>query len=765
MRKKAAIVIAMLICSIFVGGMKVQAADGSVEVNVPNEYLKKLINVTLKKEETAPITRQEMESLTALDTTNIPTVDSDTQIHTHGISDLTGLEYAVNLEELHLKENEITDLSPIANLQKLKKLDVHRNELTDITPLKSLKNLEYLDIYNNKIRDISPLTSLKKLTFLDMHYVNRQTAKIDITPLAELTNLNYLSLESNLIQDISCLKPLVDSGNLRTILVRVNDITDFTVLKPLLNELYIDNFGSSDELMIGTVNQKASGDPKEVRVPKEGGSVEVLLPEIKGFEDVDAFWAEMFEAPTTKTVTFLEEVEGASVTYDAEKNVAVIEMDENIVGNKKDILANLQIAYEMTDFTYYLPIHLTQDAQYSFTLNIADQNRVNLHMDTRNGLFVSDEAMVGTVVDADGNPVQLEQVSVEFTGTVGMGSNKFDQGIFEAYELKTEGNTLSFKIAGKTGTEIPEGNYTLQPTITFKVAGDDKVYQIPEEFKIYNLYVSPTDPLNLGNNIVFDLAQEPNAEGKYTSRKYEVKLPNDREISWITVNNSKGTQVYTSTRDPQWQAGEKNGFALTLAPEEMNDVFYVRIQPASLKKDSQIEILNMGTRFVYSKKDAQIEDGFQMNLKDSIEAGSELELAVSYGEEPCENYAVISSDENVLRAEGNKIEAVAEGKAVLELTGLSFPYEIKENLFREVEYENAVQKNVTVTRATGGGEGGTNSSVPKPEGSTGKPSGKGEVTKIPKTGDESFVGLWSILAVTALAGVMWGFGRKRRKAL
>ena len=100
---------------------------------------------------------------------------------------------------------------------------------------------------------------------------------------------------------------------------------------------------------------------------------------------------------------------------------------------------------------------------------------------------------------------------------------------------------------------------------------------------------------------------------------------------------------------------------------------------------------------------------------------------------------------------------------MLELTGLSFPYEIKENLFREVEYENAVQKNVTVTRATGGGEGGTNSSVPKPEGSTGKPSGKGEVTKIPKTGDESFVGLWSILGMTALAGAMWGLGRKREK--
>lgn len=115
--------------------------------------------------------------------------------------------------------------------------------------------------------------------------------------------------------------------------------------------------------MIGTVNQKASGEPLEVHMAKEGGTVEIPLPEIKGFEDVDAFWAEMMEVPTIKTVTFLEDIEGASVTYNPEKNVAVVEMDENVVGNKKDILANLQIAYEMTDFTYYMPIHLTQDAQ------------------------------------------------------------------------------------------------------------------------------------------------------------------------------------------------------------------------------------------------------------------------------------------------------------------------------------------------------------------------------------------------------------------
>lgn len=48
MRKKAKLVVAMLICSILVGGMRVEAVE-SVNVNIPNKYLQKLINVTLKK--------------------------------------------------------------------------------------------------------------------------------------------------------------------------------------------------------------------------------------------------------------------------------------------------------------------------------------------------------------------------------------------------------------------------------------------------------------------------------------------------------------------------------------------------------------------------------------------------------------------------------------------------------------------------------------------------------------------------------------------
>lgn len=749
MRKKTFAFLLMLVCYVLFayGGINVQAADGAQEVDVPNEYLKKLINVTLNKEETAPITKQEMESLTELNTQDIPLIDSAVKTHTHGISDLTGLEYAVNLEKLYLQMNEITDLTPISGLTKLKELNVHRNELVDISPLSKLSNLEELDIYNNKIQDISPLRGLTNLTFLDMHYVNRQEKEIDITPLSGLTNLRYLSLESNLIHNIDCLKPVIESGNLKTILLRVNYISDFSVLKPMLNELYIDNFGSSEELMIGTINQKNDGKAIEVHGAKEGERIEVPLPKIKGFEDVDAFWAEMYEVPTTKTVSFLEEIEGVSVSYDEGIDVAVIELDENIVGNKKDINANLEIAYAATDFTYYLPIHITQDVKYDFKLNISDMNKLTLHIDTRKGIYISEEELVGTIVDAEGNPVQLKNVSVEFIGKALYG---IDQEVFQPYDLRTEGNKIFFKIAGKEGVTIEEGNYTLQPTIMFRVSEDDTLYQVPDTFKIYNLYVSPTDSVNLENNIVFDLSK-PNADGTYTSEKYKVQLPNDRKIHWIDVDNSQGKRILSMKGEDA-----TDGFTLTLRPDQMKDVFYIRVMMKSIQRDAPIELLNIGTKFIYSQKNDEIESNFKMNLLDSIKEGTEIDLSVLYGEDICENYEVSSSDNKVIEVDGNKLKASGIGKSTIELKNLLFNYNINGIVFREVEYMPGLLKEISVAKADTNVEKPTDTPTNKPEEKpAGTPVNKSSVKKNnPQTGDHSNINFWVVLAVMSVLAIV-----------
>lgn len=55
------------------------------------------------------------------------------------ISNLTGLQYAVNLISLDLWGNQITDISPLSGLTELISLRLRGNQISDISPL--LKNL------------------------------------------------------------------------------------------------------------------------------------------------------------------------------------------------------------------------------------------------------------------------------------------------------------------------------------------------------------------------------------------------------------------------------------------------------------------------------------------------------------------------------------------------------------------------------------------------------------------------------------------------
>lgn len=374
-------------------------------------------------------------------------------------------------------------------------------------------------------------------------------------------------------------------------------------------------------------------------------------------------------------------------------------------------------------------------------------NKLTLHIDTRKGIYISEEELVGTIVDAEGNPVQLKNVSVEFIGKALYG---IDQEVFQPYDLRTEGNKIFFKIAGKEGVTIEEGNYTLQPTIMFRVSEDDTLYQVPDTFKIYNLYVSPTDSVNLENNIVFDLSK-PNADGTYTSEKYKVQLPNDRKIHWIDVDNSQGKRILSMKGEDA-----TDGFTLTLRPDQMKDVFYIRVMMKSIQRDAPIELLNIGTKFIYSQKNDEIESNFKMNLLDSIKEGTEIDLSVLYGEDICENYEVSSSDNKVIEVDGNKLKASGIGKSTIELKNLLFNYNINGIVFREVEYMPGLLKEISVAKADTNVEKPTDTPTNKPEEKpAGTPVNKLSVKKNnPQTGDHSNINFWVVLAVMSVLAIV-----------
>ena len=144
------------------------------------------------------------------------------------IKDLTGIEYATNLERLYFPFNAIRDITPITELMKLSSIDFFNNQIQDIGPLKKLTKLTYLQFSRNQIRDITPLASLPLLIHLSI--ADNQIS--DITHLKDLINLDGVTLDTNEISDLSPLSALVNLGHLS---IGGNRISDIGPLAKLTN--------------------------------------------------------------------------------------------------------------------------------------------------------------------------------------------------------------------------------------------------------------------------------------------------------------------------------------------------------------------------------------------------------------------------------------------------------------------------------------------------------------------------------------------------
>ncbi len=265
-------------------------------VYIPDANLRAAIEETLGKAPGASIATEDMARLTRLEADE------------RGIRDLTGLEYAINLERIEFRRNEISDLSPLAGLIRLDNIKLRGNRITDISPLADLTNVDWLGleenaitdlsplkgliklngigISGNPIADVSPLTSLISLEGIDawrtpisdfsslaklprLRWIgfgnDRSVSTIpslkglkslrrleisdcnisDLSALAELTQLEWLTLVNNLISDVS---PLKNLKNLEHLNLDANVISDVSPLAKLtkLKVLYLENNAISD---------------------------------------------------------------------------------------------------------------------------------------------------------------------------------------------------------------------------------------------------------------------------------------------------------------------------------------------------------------------------------------------------------------------------------------------------------------------------------------------------------------------------------------
>lgn len=197
MKREMGILVSLFLALMMLGILLVPVyATGNKIVNFTDSTLENIIRWTIGKP-TGDIYNSDLAKITQL-------VASDT-----GVSNLSGLEYCTNLENLYLQRNYVTDLSPIVGLSKLRAITLtYSYGSPDFTLLSKLSSLEYLSLQGCNVSDISFLGKLNKLQTL---WLGMNTIS-DISPLTKLTRLQYLSLYFNYISDIS---PLVDNKGLR----------------------------------------------------------------------------------------------------------------------------------------------------------------------------------------------------------------------------------------------------------------------------------------------------------------------------------------------------------------------------------------------------------------------------------------------------------------------------------------------------------------------------------------------------------------------
>ena len=142
------------------------------------------------------------------------------------IRDLTGLEFATNLETLVLRDNLIEDLSPISNLAHLKKLDLSGNRiqnLIQLVPLSGSKmrkqvgdlQLSLQDRKTNRsqkaeiIEEMSTLVERLKLGPWALRELNLANNRLlGLSGIEFLTDLTFLNVSKNALIDLEGLNRL-----------------------------------------------------------------------------------------------------------------------------------------------------------------------------------------------------------------------------------------------------------------------------------------------------------------------------------------------------------------------------------------------------------------------------------------------------------------------------------------------------------------------------------------------------------------------------
>jgi Leucine-rich repeat (LRR) protein len=221
LRVRRSILLLIFVCALIIP-VRAQQDRTDEPVYFPDAQLKACVEEHVGKKNP---TATDMLSLTKL------------QANQRGIQQLTGLEYATNLETLSLMRNQLTNVRGLSGLPSLKWVDLQWNQIRDISALSDLPNLETVILHKNQLTAIPAFSGLPKLRSLTIP----DNALTDIAGLATLPSLEHVSLINNKISVIPVLSGL---RNLKRLSLNANQIADISALSGVTSLEHLELFSN-----------------------------------------------------------------------------------------------------------------------------------------------------------------------------------------------------------------------------------------------------------------------------------------------------------------------------------------------------------------------------------------------------------------------------------------------------------------------------------------------------------------------------------------
>ncbi len=213
-------IVGMQLCAMIISGGSAYADDVVV---FPDPVLDSIMHGVTGVPEGNDIYASNLSPITSLDVNGM------------GITDITGLEYCINMQSLNLRDNPITNISPLSTMTNMWSLAMTNMSITDISPVAGMTVIDSLYFEDNNVSDIS---ALGNLTILQWVFFGNNHV-VDISPLANCTILNFCLVEGNEIVDVSPLSGLASLSDLRLTnnnIVNISPLTACTALDILFLE-------------------------------------------------------------------------------------------------------------------------------------------------------------------------------------------------------------------------------------------------------------------------------------------------------------------------------------------------------------------------------------------------------------------------------------------------------------------------------------------------------------------------------------------------